>query len=383
MDKEPAFKVEFGSYGTSDVPLNRKMYEVAYDQGMSFSQFLEWIQPTQPGDTTGLDAFERQMLRFGIRPNHDTKFGLPASKGNLFFQPGVPASTVLFPEFINRVARRALINEEDVLGRIVASMEQLSGTSVYRSIYIDETQANRTMSQINQYGKFPTVTISWSEKATTLKKYGVKLAMSYEFVRQASLPVIEMLISRIMLQNRIDEMGLALKTLVDGDGETKEGAAITTINLSTLLGSAADSINDLTYLTYLKFLHQFAPGTCDVIIGNVDATLQVQTMPKPSVDPVWFYQNISGMVNEMGGKPMLMNPRLASNISFITYDGTTAHELVGVDSRYALIGYREAGTDLTETQRIIDGQWEEILMSNTVGFANVFRSAAKKLKCDA
>jgi len=376
-------KFEFGSYGVNDVPLDRKMYEYAYDQGMSFSQLLEYLNPTQPGDATGLDAFERQLQRFGIRTKNDARYGMPASKGQLFFQSGVAASTVLFPEFINRVARRALINEENQVDLLVASWETLTGTTVYRSIYIDETQANRTMSQISQFGKFPVVNVSWSEKATTLKKYGVKLAMSYEFVRQASLPVISMLIERIMLQNRIDEMGLALKTINDGDGESKEGSAISSSNLSTYTGGACDNINDITYVAYLKWLHQFNPGVCNVIIGNLNSIVTVMTMPKPSVDPVFFYQLLGNMKSDFGGVPRLVNPRLADRISYIIYDDADDHDLIGIDNRYACIGYREAGADLTETQKIIDGQWEEILISNTVGFANVFRSAAKKLVCDA
>lgn len=371
-------KFEFGSYGVNDLPLDRKMYEIAYDKGMSFSQFLEYLNPTEPGDNTGLDAFERQLQRFGIRIKNDPKFGMPASKGNLFFNSGTPTSTVLFPEFINRVARRALINEENQVDLMVASWETLTGTTVYRSIYIDETQAQRTMGQVGQYGKFPVVEVSWSEKATTLKKYGVKLAMSYEFIRQASLPVIQMLVERIMLQSRLDEMGMALDILVSGDGETKEGAAISHLHLSDL-GITGDHIDHLDYPGYLKFLHSFYPGVCNVVIGNLNSIIHVMTMAKPSVDPVWFYQLLGNMTATMGGQPRLVNPRLAENVAFLIYDAGTVDELIAIDSRYALIGYREAGADLTETQKIIDGQWEEIIMSNTVGFANVFRSACKKL----
>lgn len=375
-------KVEFGSYRNPvEVPLSRDLYIAAYDRNMSFSQFLEFLNPTEKGDE--MDAFERQLMRFGIRTKYDPRFGLPPSTGALFFQPGVPASAVLFPEFINRVARRALLNEETAVNQIVASWETLTGSSVYRAIYIDETALQRKKSRVTQMGKFPVVEITWSEKATSLAKYGVKLAMSYEFTRQVSLPVIELLVSRIMLQDRIDELDLALKTLNDGDGQTKEGAAITAVNLSTLGVATPDNINDLTYDAYLQFLHKFTPGVCSVLVGNVNSTVKVMTMPKPAVDPVFFYSLLPGMNTEMGGRPKVINPRLASQVSFITYDDAPDHELIGVDPRFALIGYREAGTDLTETQRIIDGQWDEIVLSSTVGFSTVFRSAAKKLVCNA
>jgi len=373
-------KIEFGAYNNpADLPLNRDLYTIAYDQNMSLSQLLETLNPTQRGDD--LDAFERQLMRFGIRTKADPRFGLPPSRGAMFFQPNVPASRVLFPEFINRVARRALMQEETVVNQLVASWETLQGTSVYRAIYIDEDELNRKKSRVPQMGKFPTVSITWSEKATTLAKYGVKLAMSYEFTRQASLPIIEMFVSRILLQDRIDELDLALKTLVEGDGQTKEGGAITTVALSTFGITTPDSVEDLTYAAWLRFLHTFSPGVASVVVGNVNSMVHVMTMPKPTVDPVWFLSVIQGMNAEMGGRPRVVNPRLAEQISYITYDSAPDHEILGVDPRYALIGYREAGTDLTETQKIIDGQWDEIVLSSTVGFSTVFRSAAKKLNC--
>jgi hypothetical protein len=375
---------EFGCYNNpKDVPLSRGLYDAAYDLNMSFSQFLEYLNPTQVGDNTGLDAFERQLQAFGIRTKSDPRFGLPASTGAMFFQPNVPASSVLFPEFINRVARRALLNEETEVNKIVANWDTLQGTDMYRAIYIDETSLDRKKSRVAQMGKFPVVEIRWSEKATTLAKYGVKLQMSYEFMRRVSLPVIEMIIGRIMVQDRIDELDLALKTLNDGDGESKEGSAITNVNLSTLGVSNPDAVNDVTYEAWLRWLHMFNPGVCSVIIGNVLSTVQLMAMPKPSVDPIFFYQQIAGMKDEMGGRPIVANPRLAKTLDYITYDSAPDCEIIGVDPRYALIGYREAGTDLTETQKIIDGQWDEILMSSTVGFSTVFRSATKKLTCNA
>jgi hypothetical protein len=57
--------------------------------------------------------------------------------------------------------------------------------------------------------------------------------------------------------------------------------------------------------------------------------------------------------------------------------------LIGIDNRYALIGYREAGTDLTETNKIINGQWNEIVISNTIGFQTLFASARKKMMTNA
>src|SRR3990172_3757069 len=95
----------------NSINLSRALYEQAFDIGMNLSQYLETIDPSGPDDK--LDAFERQLRRFRIRTKHDHKRGVYASNGEYFFNSNQPASTVLFPEYISRVARTAMMNEED------------------------------------------------------------------------------------------------------------------------------------------------------------------------------------------------------------------------------------------------------------------------------
>lgn len=362
----------------NSLTLSRSLYEQAFDKGMNFSQYLESIDPSGPEDK--LDAFERQLQRFGIRTKHDHKNGLYASTGEYFFNSNQPASTILFPEYISRVARTAMMNEEDNINLLVASFENISGNGTYRSIYIDDTQAQRTKSRVGERGAFPVVKVTWSEKATTLAKYGVAIEMTYEFIRRASLPVIETLIGRIMLQNRLDEVSEALTVITNGDGNAKEGAAATNTNLSTLQGTYA-GIESLTYLAWLRWLMLFFPGRCNVAVMNSFTYANFMNMPKPSTDPIWLYSLLS--TSTLGGVPSVVNPRIADIVRIVVHDDVADDDIIGIDSRAALIGYRESGTDLTETNKIINGQWDEIVMSNTVGFANLFNSARRKLTCDA
>lgn len=362
----------------NSLSLSRSLYEQAFDKGMNFSQFLESVDPS--GSDDKLDAFERQLKRFGIRTKHDHKSGMYASTGEYFFNSNQPESRILFPEYLSRVARLAMMNEEDNINLLVASFENISGNGTYRSIYIDDTQAQRTKSRVGERGAFPIVKVSWSEKATTLAKYGVAIEMTYEFIRRASLPVIETLVGRIMLQNRLDEVSEALTVITNGDGNAKEGAAATNTNLSTFVASPA-GIESLTYLAWLRWLMLFFPGRCNIAVMNSFTYANYMNMPKPSTDPIWLYSLLN--TSTLGGVPSVVNPRIADVVRIIVHDDVADDDIIGIDSRAALIGYRESGTDLTETNKIINGQWDEIVMSNTVGFANLFNSARRKLTCDA
>jgi hypothetical protein len=376
-------KFEIVKTNANDVKLTPDLYAAAYDNGYSFTQLLENIDPTPlSGPGSELDAFERQLMRFGIQTKNDPKRGISSSRGDLFFQSNQPEARILFPEFLNRVARVAVMAQDDILNQLVTGMETISDNGIYRALYIDDTAAQRKTYRAGERGAFPVTKISWSEKATTLAKYGVTLEMSYEFVRRATLPLISLLIGRIMLEVRVDEITEAINALLLGDGSGhSSGGAIASTNLSSYQGGSPGGIKDMSYAGYLGWLYAFWPGACSTVIGNPKGIVGVLTVPKPTVDPIFLYSLLDKSV--LGGQPRLINGRLSDNVGFVIHDSIADDILLGIDNRYALIGYREAGTDLTETNKIINGQWNEIVISNTIGFQTLFASARKKLVTNA
>jgi len=81
----------------------------------------------------------------------------------------------------------------------------------------------------------------------------------------------------------------------------------------------------------------------------------------------------------LGGVPIIVNGRAGAQIRLVIHDDINANTLIGLDKKYALIAYREVGADLTETNKIINGQWNEIVISNTIGFQTLFAEARKEL----
>ena len=61
----------------SKVQLDKDMYKLANEQNLTFSQLLERINPSKPGEN--LDAFSRQLKRFGIVMKSDHAAGVYAS----------------------------------------------------------------------------------------------------------------------------------------------------------------------------------------------------------------------------------------------------------------------------------------------------------------
>ncbi len=376
--------VEILKYAPDAITLDRRMYHHAIDKGMTFSQYLTDMT-TGAGQKDGLDGFELQLQRYGIRLADDPKAGIPATKVDYFFQSNQAPTTILFPEVINRMARVALMDETDILGELIARMETISDSAVLRSIYIDTTQAQLTEGRVPEMGEFPTTVITWSEKATTLKKFGIRIKASYEFMRRASMPLVQTLIGGIIIQTRLDEVDMAITALLAGDGSGHaSGGAISHTHLATYQGGTPATFAELTIKGWLKWLAIFYPGQCTTVIGSGADILDVALLSSPTTIPLYYNAQIQrgGAVT---GEPVIVNNPIGGTVRFVIHDRATAlitqYSLLGIDKRYAMVGYREVGTDLTETDKIINGQYTDIVISNTVGFQMLFAAARKELKC--
>jgi len=356
----------------ADVKLSKEFYEVADKCGMTFSQVLERINPSTPDDT--LDAFERQCKRFGIVLNDVPEKGIHASSGDMFFQSSQPASRILFPEFLNRVARISLLEDYDLNWVIAATRNINSGA--FRSLYITDTAAKRRKARVTEMSAFPTTKVTWSEEAGSVYKNGVRLLLSYEFVRRTSIPMISLVVSRVLLQSRRDDFADAINVLVNGDDHATVANPATNSNLTTLdTGAVAGT---LSYKGYLKFGNIFRPYRMTAAIGTIDTILQVILCAKPSTDPIQLFSLLQSKGTKLGENITVVNPAWG-NVNLIVHDNAPANKLIGLDKRYALERIVEIGSDLQETDKIINGQFNEIVISEASNFSKLFTAACRTL----
>lgn len=359
-----------------DVKLSGEMYEIAYKHGMTFSQLLERLNPSTPDDK--LDAFERQCRRFGIVLKNIPEKGVWASKGEMFFQSNQPASRILFPEFLNRVARVTILEDYDI-NWIVANIRPID-SGAFRSLYIEDTTGQRRKARVGQGAGFPTTKISWSEQAGAVYKNGIRLLMSYEFVRRAAIPLIELVINRILLQSRCDDFIDVLNVLINGDDHASPANPATVDNLTALDTGA--SAGTLTYKGYLKFGNQFRPYKMNVAIGNIDTILQVILCQKPSADPIQLLSLLQSKERVLGESIRLLNPAWSS-VNLIIHDDAPTLKLIGLDKRYTLEKVVEIGADLQETNKLINEQFNEIVLSESSNLSKIFKDACRILNVNA
>ncbi len=361
---------------STDLKLGKEMYEIAQKHGMTFSQLLERVNPSDPDSK--LDAFERQCRRFGIVLKDIPEKGIWASNGELFFQSNQPASRILFPEFLNRVARIALLEDYDI-NWVIANIRPIQ-SGAFRSLYVTSTAAKRRKARVGEGASFPKTKVTWSEQAGSVYKNGIEIQMSYEFIRRASLSLVQLVLSQILLQSRVDDFADIINILINGDDHASPANPASTDSLTTLDTSA--SAGTLTYKGYLKFGNKFRPYRMTAAIGSIETILQVILCAKPSTDPIQLLSLLQSKGQVLGEGIKIINP-VWQNVNLIIHDDVPSSKLVGLDKRFALEKIVEIGADLQETDKLIDTQFNKIVLSESSNFSKLFTPACRILNINA
>jgi len=375
----------------AEVQLSPAMYNDAATRRMSLSQYLERVNPSASDDK--LDAFERQLQRFGIVTKSIPEKGIYASTVEDFLkasadynyadnqplQTDVPESRILFPEFVSRVARMALLKDQDYdVNNLLATTRTIQGTT-YKELWID-TKAGQSdqvdrdqyaMGRVGEFGTFPRVQIAWEESAKSVYKRGVQIDMSYEFQREATIDILSIVISRIMLTQSMDLFKKAMAIGFNG----------TTVTESSSLDAAATG-GKITYTAWLKWTASFRPYHCSVYYCSLDTALKIIMMEKPDVDPVAM---MAALKQGPVGQNIQVSRGMWENVTiFPMTDGTIPEDHVfTLDKQYALERVIQAGTDIQESERIITQQFDSVVISISDEISRIFNDATFVLKLSA
>jgi hypothetical protein len=341
-----------------EIPLSIQLYREANEKGLTFSQFLEQIDPSHEYND-GLDAFERQLQRYNLVTKSIPEKGIWASKVEAFYTSSDPTATpVLFPEYVNRVAREALV-QDDILSEMVAIRTPID-SNAYRTIYIDTDSKMTSKKRVAEGADMPVATMRTSENTIKIYKYGRRLKATYEAIRRMRIDLFNLHIQGIMMQAAMDRATDAYNVLKNGDGNNNAATNYNKTDLQT--GVATDA---LSYAGWLKYMFKFYPYKMSTIIGGEAELIELLTVNAPNIDPLKLIQMLKFGGTAQGGT---MAQNIFNDYRIVFLPDATANVLLGFDRRYGMEMVTEVGSDITETQRIISSQWEEIVISEVNGF---------------
>ncbi len=333
-----------------NIKIEKSMYCVP---GKSFSQVLEELDPSENyagTELAGLDAFQRQLKRFGIKVT-----GADSDMLQKFYSTS--DSAALFPEYVSRAIRTG-IEEADLLGGVVATTTRISGLD-YRSVVSNPGEDKLALSDVAEGAEIPVTSVETKENLVTLTKRGRMLIASYEALKFQRLDLFTVMLRQIGAYIAKQQFADAMNAIINGDGNDNAAVVINT--------AAADT---LTYDDLLSLWAQLDPYELNTIVASPDMMLKMLSVEE--------FKNPQTGINFQGtGK--LTNP-LGAN--FIKSDALPAGTVIGLDKRFAL-EMVVASDVAVEYDKLIDRQLERAAITCTAGFSKIFDDASVVLQCAA
>lgn len=327
---------------------NIKLEKGLYASG-NFTKALESLDPNENYKGTsleGLDAYQRQLKRFGIKVG-----GTGSDVVDKFFKSS--DSAVLFPEYVSRAVRQGL-EQADILPGVVASTTVIDGMD-YRSITSVPTDDEKELKIVKEGAFIPETNIRTKENLVKLRKRGRSLVASYEAIRFQRLDLFTVTLRQVGSYIARTLLKDAIEVIVNGDGANN---AAEIVNCKTS--------GTLTYADLVDFWNGFDPYELNTIIAEpeVMATMLNMEQFRDAAAGLNFHGK-GDMITPLGAK-LLKSPAVGQG-TLIGIDKTAALEMV------------KAGEVMTEYDKLIDRQLERAVISCTAGFAKIFDGASKVL----
>ena len=410
--------IEIQTVGTTDLwrtfsenPLGfyqgvaKRMKDANIKDAPTISRALEMASPTeQKGD---LDAFERMLQQAGIRTVSDPVSGYWASSAEEFTR--TPAARMLATEFFarqwrkasfaNRQERAILLSGDALVGSFerpyadamrpresqqiapaiplaeLVAMTTAIDSDAYRSYYLTYNAAQLRSYRVGESAEIPIATVASSEHTVRLHKYGRGMRASYEDLRRMRVDKLAWHIRMMAVQAEIDKVAAAITTLVNGDGNS--GTTPTSYNLTTLDSGA--SAGTLTVKGWLSFKMQFAqPYVLTTSLSTEAITLQQVMLNTGSANVPLVAANLGNL-----GTGMQPINTFADTTRYGWTSDAPANKIVGFDNRFALERVTEIGSQISEMERYVTNQTQEIVMSEVEGYSILDGNATKILTVNA
>lgn len=327
---------------------NIKLEKGLYASG-NFTKALESLDPAENYKGTsleGLDAYQRQLKRFGIKVG-----GSGSDVVDKFFKSS--DSAVLFPEYVSRAVRQGL-EQANILPEIVASTTVIDGMD-YRSITSIPSEDEKELKVVKEGAFIPETNIRTKENLVKLKKRGRSLVASYEAIRFQRLDLFTVTLRQIGAYIARTLLKDAIEVIVNGDGSDNAAQII-----------ECENAGALTYSDLVNFWNGFDPYELNTIIAEPAVMAKMLNMEQ-------FRDAAAGL--NFHGKGDMVTPLGAKLLkSNAVGQGT----LIGLDKSAALEMVK-AGDVMTEYDKLIDRQLERAVISCTAGFAKIFDGASMVL----
>lgn len=358
---------------TAEIKLDRRMYDQARNDKITFSQLLERLDPTPEG--VSLDAFERQLKKLGIKMKTVYK-----NNGDVIHADPVDAfyrteeSAVLFPEAISRTVREAIT--QDTMLPWLIGQNTVINSDTYRTFYIDDQPSKQKKKRVTEASELPRAVIKSRDQTVKIYKYGRAIEASYEVIRRMQIDMLALHVRRIAMETAKDKVEEIIAVIRDGDGNSN---AAPVFRMKADLDSSATA-GTLSAKGFLYFLMLFEEFPCNTLIASKDAFIQIVSANIPSFSTVDLLKLLA-QGTTVGIS--LAAPQLPSgDVRLFWHKDVPSLQVYGINRQFAIEQITEAGSDISESDKFITRQTSILTISENNGFSKIFKEATKILRID-
>lgn len=269
-------------------------------------------------------------------------------------------STILFPAYVESQVVAGLLLTS--LVPMAVAQEVTINSHTAEHLTMTESEADRQTVRTSEGARGSTVTVRTAERSVKLEKYQAQLDASYESLRLQRLNVVSLFLQRLGAQLAVDETDDLIQTAIDGDGNSGSGVTDTDAEVSGTL-----DYDELIRLS-LAFPKGYEFRLAIVNDTNLRTILNMDEFKNP----------LSGFTFQANGR---MPSPLGAEWHRWTSTGSAAFDtdrILALDTRLALAQYTEQGV-LTESDRLIDRQFERTVVSKWTGFGKLDGAATQCL----
>lgn len=314
---------------------NLSLYAEAQEQGLSFTELLEQIDPSDAGSE--LDAFERQLMLHGVLADGPRSITMEQ-----FFVGG---GLILLPEYIQREIQRGYKLIQDPTD-LVASTVYESGPTV-RPIYIRTTNARESLGKKGTGGgaAYPRVELLYRDKEAAILDRGREFDFSYRVVRNQRLTEFRVFLWWIGAQMAHDEIDDIYDVLLNGDGTSSGATDVFNGNGGTF------AYSDMVHLA-MSF---DVPARMTHILASLSDIETIINLSQFQDPDAW-------RSNELFQRSGDYRSFLPVNANLVVAPNATATKVLALDSRFAV---RETVSQpiMIEAEKVISQKLEKAVVS--------------------
>jgi len=362
-----------GLTGSASAEAGVQLARDAASFGIGVKDYLQLAVGREENRADGLDGYQQLLVKLNLPVKDDFANGIHLQAASDTFQTH-PGTRALFPEVIDDVIRYA--NRQDNFEKVeplLANSRTINGTELLSTVIEDDEDARGTYS-ISELGNIPVRTIRTSQTSVTIYKHGSGIRTSYEFGRRASIDLFIPHANRVARDLEISKVLAATSILINGDGVNGAATVIPQSGYNTATGfTAADG--KINWPHFLKWIVSRAENRTpiDTIAMNWDGMFQYMMMfganaqgsagttfgPTPVESLAKVGMDLSNMGQAMG---------LFQRITPVLSSGVPAGKLLGFSKGDTLEELREAGSDISETERAIKNQSMTMVKTENTGY---------------